>query len=166
MLRATVGDEPMTRDHAGVFVPPPLIFAVPLIAAVLVHSKRPWPIATNKETLLLVGAFIAIAAGVSIGLGSVLSFRAADTTVLPMGRPTTAIVARGPYRFTRNPMYLAMTLGYVGLSLLVNTFWAIAFLPAVLVVIDVFVIRNEERYLTAQFGDSYQRYRARVRRWF
>jgi protein-S-isoprenylcysteine O-methyltransferase Ste14 len=156
----------MTRDDAGVLVPPPLIFAVPLMAAVLVHARRPWPIAANKETLLLLGAFIGIAAGVSIGLGSVLSFRAADTTVLPMGRPTTAIVERGPYRFTRNPMYLAMTLGYIGLSLLLNNFWAIAFLPAVLLVIDVFVIRKEERYLTAKFGDSYQQYRARVRRWF
>ena len=72
-----------------------------------------------------------------------------------MGRPTTAIVERGPYRFTRNPMYLAMAFAYVGLSLLFNNLWALALLPAVLLVIDVFVIRREERYLIAKFGDSY-----------
>ena len=156
----------MTKDHAGVFVPPPLIFALPLVAAVFVDSGSPWPIATDGGTALMVGAFIAIATGVSIGLGSVFSFRAARTTVLPMGRPTTAIVERGPYRFTRNPMYLAMAIGYVGFSLLLNNFWAISFLPAVLLVVDVFVIRREERYLTSKFGATYTQYRSRVRRWF
>ena len=155
----------MTKDHAGVLVPPPLIFALPLGAAVFVHSRRPWPIAADNGTTLLVAAFIAIAAGVSIGLGSVSSFRAAHTTVLPMGRPTTAIVERGPYRFTRNPMYVAMAIGYVGLSLLLNNFWAITLLPPALLVVDRFVIRREEQYLTAKFGDSYRQYRSRVRRW-
>ena len=155
----------MTKDHAGVLVPPPLIFALPLLGAVYLHSRRPWPIASGFEIALMVGAFVAIAIGVSIGLGSVMSFRAAHTTVLPMGRPTTPIVERGPYRFTRNPMYLAMALAYVGLSLLLNSLWALVLLPMVLVVIDVFVIRKEERYLTAKFGEPYQSYSTRVRRW-
>ena len=155
----------MPKDHAGVFVPPPVIFALPLVTAMVVHTRRPWAIAPDTSPALLIAAFIAIAAGFALGLGSVSFFRAAGTTVLPVGRPTTAIVERGPYRFTRNPMYLAMTMGYVGLSLLLNNLWAIAFLPAVILVMDVFVIRREERYLTAKFGDSYQQYRARVRRW-
>lgn len=155
----------MTKDHAGVFVPPPLIFALPLAVAAAVHSRRPWPIATDNGTALIVGAFIAIATGVSIGLGSVSSFRAARTTVLPMGRPTTAIVERGPYRFTRNPMYLAMAVAYAGVSLLLNNFWALSFLLPVLLVVDVFVIRREERYLAAKFGDTYTQYCSRVRRW-
>jgi protein-S-isoprenylcysteine O-methyltransferase Ste14 len=155
----------VNKDHAGVFVPPPIIFALPLLAAVFVNSRLPWPIATGNGTTLMVGGFIAIVTGVSIGLASVFSFRAARTTVLPVGRPTTAIVERGPYRFTRNPMYLAMTLAYVGVSLLLNNVWAVVFLPAVLLVIDVFVIRAEERYLAAKFGESYRSYCARVRRW-
>ena len=155
----------MKKDHAGVFVPPPIIFALPLLAAVLVNSRLPWPIAAGNGTTLMVGGFIAIVTGLSLGLASVSSFRAAHTTVLPMGRPTTAIVERGPYRFTRNPMYLAMALAYIGVSLLLNNVWAIVLLPPVLLVIDVFVIRREEGYLAAKFGDSYRSYCARVRRW-
>ena len=155
----------MTKDHAGVFVPPPLIFALPLFGAMFLNSRWPWPIATRSESVLLVAAFFAVAAAVSIGLGSVISFRNARTTVLPMGRPTTAIVARGPYRFTRNPMYLAMAVGYLGVALLLNNVWAMVLLPAVLITVDRFVIRREERYLTTKFGETYRSYCSRVRRW-
>ena len=155
----------MARDHAGVLVPPPIIFVLPLLAAAFVHSRKPWPIAHEHSTLLLLGAFLAIATGVSIGLGSVSAFRRADTTVLPMGRPTTAIVESGPYAFSRNPMYLAMAIGYIGLSLLLNSLWAIVFLPGVVLVIDMFVIRKEERYLASKFGEPYRSYCSRVRRW-
>ena len=155
----------MTKDHAGVFVPPPLIFALPLFGAIVMHSRWPWPIATRNESVLFVAAIFAVAAAVSIGLGSVISFRNARTTVLPMGRPTTTIVARGPYRFTRNPMYLAMAVGYLGVSLLLNNVWAIVLLPAVLLTVDRFVIRREERYLATKFGETYRSYCSRVRRW-
>ena len=155
----------MTEDHAGVFVPPPLIFALPLFAAIFMQSRSPWPIVSRNESALVVAGLFAVAAAVSIGLASVISFRNARTTVLPMGRPTTTIVARGPYRFTRNPMYLAMAVGYLGVSLLLNNVWAIVLLPVVLFAVDRFVIRREERYLAAKFGEDYRSYCARVRRW-
>jgi protein-S-isoprenylcysteine O-methyltransferase Ste14 len=154
-----------SRDHAGVFVPPPLLFVIPLVVASMVHARRPWPIADGRSLVLTLGSFI-IATGITIGLASVYSFRKAKTTVLPAGRPTTAIVESGPYRFTRNPMYLAMSCAYVGLALLLNNLWALLLLPFVLVVVDLFVIRREERYLTAKFGEPYREYCARVGRWF
>ncbi len=153
------------RDHAGVYVPPPLIFAVPLLAGALVHARIPWLITSPSSPVLWIASFVAIASGVALGLASVSRFRGAGTTILPAGRPTTAIVERGPYRFTRNPMYLAMTLAYTGLSLLLNSLWALLLLPLVVLVIDVFVIRREERYLAGKFGESYADYRTRVRRW-
>ena len=153
-----------SRDHAGVFVPPPLLYVIPILIAAMLHSRRPWPI-FDAVALKLGGVFI-VATGIAIGLASIYSFRKANTTILPAGRPTTAIVERGPYRFTRNPMYVAMTCAYIGISLLLNNLWALLLLPFVLVVVDLAVIRREERYLAAKFGEPYREYCARVRRWF
>jgi protein-S-isoprenylcysteine O-methyltransferase Ste14 len=154
-----------SRDHAGVLVPPPLCYALPFLAAVMLHSRRPWPIFDGPSLVVPFGALFVIATGVAIGLASVSSFWSAKTTILPAGRPTTAIVDRGPYRLTRNPMYLAMAVAYAGLSLVLNNFWALLLLPGVLAVVDQGVIRREERYLIAKFGHPYREYCARVRRW-
>lgn len=152
-------------DHAGVFVPPPLLFVLPLVAARMLHARRPWPLVDGHGMVLWLPGLVVVLAGVAVGLAGVAAFRNARTTVLPAGRPTTAIVQRGPYRFTRNPMYLAMAFAYAGLALLLNTVWALLLLPLVLAVIDLAVIRREERYLTAKFGRPYREYCARVRRW-
>ena len=156
----------MTKDHAGVLVPPPIIFALPLLPAMFVDSQQAWPIANTRSLALLVGAFLFLSAGIALGLAGVTTFRQAKTTILPAGRPTTAIVERGPYAFTRNPMYCAMALGYIGPSFLLKNSWALLLLPPVLIVVDVFVIRREERYLRTKFGEDYCAYCARVRRWF
>jgi len=153
------------RDHAGVLVPPPLLFVLPLLATTMLPVRLAWPIIQEGAPVLTLGALLALAAGVAIGLASVASFRTANTTILPAGRPTTAIVGRGPYAFTRNPMYLGMALAYSGLSLGLNNLWALATLPVVLIVVDRLVVRREERYLTAKFGEPYRDYCARVRRW-
>ena len=153
-----------SRDHAGVFVPPPLLFVIPLVVAAMVHARRPWSIADGNLVVATLGSLI-IAMGIAIGLASVYSFRKARTTVLPAGRPTTAIVESGPYRFTRNPMYVAMALAYFGLSLLLNSVWPLLLLPFVLVLVDLSVIRREERYLVAKFREPYREYCMRVRRW-
>ena len=153
------------RDHAGVIVPPPLLFVLPLLATTMLPARLAWHIAPEGATVLTLGAYLALAAGVAIGLASVASFRTAKTTILPAGRPTTAIVGRGPYAFTRNPMYVGMALAYLGLSMLLNNVWALAMLPVVLVVVDRWVVRREEGYLTAKFGEPYRDYCTRVRRW-
>ncbi|MDP2319843.1 MAG: methyltransferase [Acidobacteriota bacterium] len=154
-----------TTDHAGVWIPPPLLFVIPLVVARMLNSRRPWLLVDDHVMALWLLGLVVVSAGVAVGLAGVAVFRDARTTVLPAGRPTTAIVQRGPYRFTRNPMYLAMALACAGLALLLNTMWALVLLPLVLAVIDRAVIRREERYLTAKFGRPYREYCARVRRW-
>ena len=152
------------RDHVGVFIPPPLLFVLPLIGAMLIDRRRPWPIMVD-ESLRLSTAFVLIALGVSIRIAGVAAFRQAKTTILPAGRATTTIVDHGPYRFTRNPMYVAMAIGYVGLTALLDSWWPVLVLPLILLVIDSIVIRREERYLSEKFGEPYIRYLQRVRRW-
>lgn len=153
------------RDHAGVFVPPPLIYVIPILAAVVIQSRSKWPISDVYPMVLVFCGFFAIGMGMAIGFASVYGFQQANTTILPAGRPTTAIVQRGPYRFTRNPMYLGMACAYFGVSLLLNNLWALVLLPFVLGVVDLAVIRREEGYLTAKFGKPYRDYVGRVRRW-
>lgn len=88
----------------------------------------------------------------------------AGTPVRP-NQPTTAIVTDGPYRYTRNPLYLALTGVYTGISLIVNALWPLVLLVAVLFVIQWGVVAREERYLEGKFGESYLAYKRRVRRW-
>ena len=84
--------------------------------------------------------------------------------MVPM-KPTTALVTSGPYRVTRNPMYVGMAFLYAGLALSLGVIWALALLPAVLLMVDRLVIAREERYLEAKFGEEYRDYKRRVRRW-
>jgi protein-S-isoprenylcysteine O-methyltransferase Ste14 len=84
---------------------------------------------------------------------------------VPTNRPTTTIVETGPYRFTRNPIYLSMMLGLIGLAIALNSLWLLLTLIPFALVIRYGVIAREEAYLERKFGDVYSRYRARVRRW-
>jgi protein-S-isoprenylcysteine O-methyltransferase Ste14 len=88
----------------------------------------------------------------------------AKTTLNPAG-PASTLVTGGPFRFTRNPIYLGDTLMYLGLALLFGRRGPLLLLPGVLAALDRGVIRREERYLERRFGRQYRAYRARVRRW-
>ena len=154
-----------SKDHAAVWVPPPLLFVGPLVAAAALDSLVPRPISAGGGLAVTVGGLAIVAASVALGLSSVASFQRMKTTILPAGRPTTSIVDRGAYAFTRNPMYLAMALAYLGLMAVLNTLWALGFFPVVVAVVDRFVIRREERYLVEKFGETYVSYCSRVRRW-
>jgi protein-S-isoprenylcysteine O-methyltransferase Ste14 len=105
---------------------------------------------------------------VAVGVGTVFfairAMRRADTPVDPY-EPTTALVIDGPFRFTRNPLYLSLTLVYLGITSLMNAFWPLMLLPAALVIMQRGVIVREERYLESKFGEEYLRYKAKVRRW-
>ncbi len=79
--------------------------------------------------------------------------------------PTTTLVVGGPFRFTRNPLYLGMTLFYIGVAILAQALWAFVLLPFVLMIVQRGVIEREERYLERKFGTDYLRYKQRVRRW-
>ena len=80
-------------------------------------------------------------------------------------QPTTTIVADGVFRYSRNPMYLSLTLLYLGIASLFNSLWMLLLILPVLVVVQLGVIAREERYLERKFGEEYLRYKARVRRW-
>jgi protein-S-isoprenylcysteine O-methyltransferase Ste14 len=84
---------------------------------------------------------------------------------VPTNMPTTTIVDTGPYRFTRNPIYLGMFLGLVGLAIIFDSLWLLVALVPFAVIIRYGVVAREEAYLERKFGHAYRRYRSRVRRW-
>ena len=148
-------------DRSGVQIPPPLIFIGAFIASRFLQSRMPFPLLPNKGRTRLGLVLIGVAS--TIATFAARTLRRAGTDISPM-RPTTLVV-EGPYRFTRNPLYLAMTLFYAGLTVLANTFWGALLLPVVLVLVNRGVIEREERYLERKFGEQYMQYKERVRRW-
>jgi protein-S-isoprenylcysteine O-methyltransferase Ste14 len=80
-------------------------------------------------------------------------------------RPSSVLAISGPYRFTRNPMYVSLTIIYVGIAVFMQSLWSVLLLPCVLLLIQRKVISREEAYLERRFGADYARYRSRVRRW-
>ncbi|MCR9071589.1 MAG: isoprenylcysteine carboxylmethyltransferase family protein [Alphaproteobacteria bacterium] len=149
-------------DKPGVIAPPPVLYG----GALAVGAGLDWLI---PLPLLAPGAgkgpgLALISAGLALGLWCVLLFRKAGTAVEPY-KPSTAIVSSGPYRFSRNPIYVALTAISVGIGLWMNSAWMLGLLLPTLVIMRIAVIGPEERYLEAKFGAEYRDYKARVRRW-
>jgi protein-S-isoprenylcysteine O-methyltransferase Ste14 len=150
-----------SKDIPGVVAPPPLIFAVPLGLGLV--AQHFWPVQILPPDSGRLAGIGCIVAGLA-GLAGRIAFSRAGTSPNPW-TPTSALVVSGVYRYTRNPMYLGLTLIYIGITLWVDTPWPLLPLPIVLAVIQRGVIAREERYLEARFGEEYRQYRARVRRW-
>ena len=150
--------------HAGVVFPPPLLYVIGLLAGRLLDQWRRLAITSGPSTVRTAGAVLGVALWLAIFLSAWATFRRVRTTLIP-NRPANALATGGPYRWTRNPMYVSLVALYLGVALLMNSWWPVVLLPLVIVLVDRLVIAREERYLAAAFGGEYDRYRARVRRW-
>jgi len=149
-------------DNAGVIAPPPLIFGIPLAIALYENSSKPFAIFSPRYGRI--GGTALIAVGVVLMLAAMIQFTRAHTAIVP-NRPTTALVGRWPYSMSRNPIYLALAIVYIGVAFFFNTLWPFLLLPLVIIVIQRGVIDREERYLEGKFGSDYIDYKSRVRRW-
>jgi membrane protein DedA with SNARE-associated domain/protein-S-isoprenylcysteine O-methyltransferase Ste14 len=167
-LKAEAAPPVMTTETpqatSGIRFPPPLIYAGAFVVGYALHRfvpLRPWAEAGTVQRAV---GWCLVAVWVPLSVSAVFLFRRAGTTPNPF-KPTTALVLYGPYRFTRNPMYLGLAALYLGLTLLVNSLWPLLLFPAVIALIQTQVIAREEAYLEARFGEEYRAYKARVRRW-
>lgn len=166
-----MADDPRpNREHAGPLpeaanlgiARPPLVYLVSIALGVILHFAWPVPLLARSPSPGLGAGLVVLAVG--LFLFAVRSFQAAGTSV-PGNRPTTAIVRTGPYRFSRNPIYLAFSLLQLGIALWVNSVWLVLTLLAAVAVIALVVIPREERYLEVRFPSEYSAYKASVRRW-
>jgi protein-S-isoprenylcysteine O-methyltransferase Ste14 len=149
-------------DHPGVIARPPLMVLAALGVVLVLRWLLPLPIFPPRLGLVP-GLLLAVLGATWIAWGR-RTMVAAGTNVNPT-KPTTAIVASGPFRYSRNPLYVGATIFYVGVTLAMNTWWGFATLLVLLPLLHFGVVLREERYLDAKFGEPYREYRSRVRRY-
>ena len=141
---------------------PPLVYLVSLVTGVLIQRTTPLPFVPGTLAVPLGASLIVVA--IALFAFSVAKFRAAGTPV-PARKPTTAIVRTGPYRFSRNPIYLAFSLFQLGIAFWINSLWLLVTLVGAVGLIHYVVIPREERYLERRFGAQFSDYKISVRRW-
>lgn len=153
---------PAPLDRPGIIAPPPLIYLLPFGAGLWLQHRLPLSLELRGWAPWLGWPLVAV--GVLGFVLALLALGRAGTSVNPY-KASSAIAAVGVYRFTRNPIYLADTLVYLGAVLLCGSGWPLLLLPLALVVVQKGVIAREEAYLARKFGAEYLSYKARVRRW-
>ena len=153
---------PPAAAVAGVLAPPPVLYLGTLGLGGAAQWLYPIPWLAHALVPWLAGGLLL--AGVLLARWSFVTLRRLGTSGNPR-TPTQALAMEGPFRHSRNPIYLAMTLLYLGLATLLNASWLLLLLPSLLILMHCGVIEREEHYLTQRFGAAYERYRQQVRRW-
>ena len=157
----------MTNSDAHLDAPdvvtfPPIIFAIFFVIGYLTDLAFPTEIGAKDIRYLAGGAVIA--AGVALAVWAISRMVRANTHI-DVRKPATRLVTDGPYRVSRNPMYLAASLLYIGVTATIALPWTLTLLVPCLVTLNYGVIRREETYLEGKFDDDYRQYKSRVRRW-
>jgi protein-S-isoprenylcysteine O-methyltransferase Ste14 len=152
-----------TADTANVIIRPPIAWALAVLAGLTLQWVVSLPFMPASVPAGLVGGMVFVLA-LALFAWAIATITRAGSNV-PTNLPTTTIVETGPYRFTRNPIYLGMFLGLVGLAIAFDSLWLLVMLGPFTLAIRYGVVAREEVYLERRFGDAYRQYRARVRRW-
>ncbi|MCL5116118.1 MAG: isoprenylcysteine carboxylmethyltransferase family protein [Firmicutes bacterium] len=150
-----------SSDRPGVVAPPPLIYFAGIVVGWALSFL--WPLHLTAHRAWIAGASLAALSG-GLALWAVYTMHAAGTHIDP-NQPAVRLVRQGPFRWTRNPIYVSLTGFTAGIALLADNAWILGLLVPVLLIMQVGVIRREERYLEKKFGDEYRRFLKEVRRW-
>jgi len=154
------------RDTAGVIAPPPLLALAAIVFGLLLDGLFPAYVLTvllDFDDRILIAIVLALA-GAALAVPAVLAFRRAGTHVEPW-KPASALVTRGIFRFVRNPMYVGLIVLVAGIAVALASDWTLVMTVALAVTLHYGVVRREERYLAAKYGERYRDYCARVSRY-
>ena len=152
-----------STDKAPVKVPPPLLFLIPFLIGVAVQLAVPIRFLPLGWVQLAVGLPLVVM-GLAFSLTATRALMGAETDLM-FKKSTSVILDRGPYRLSRNPIYLGTSGVYIGAGIAVNSVWPLALFPVVVLLVLFRAIRVEERYLETKFGQPYRDYKSAVRRW-
>jgi protein-S-isoprenylcysteine O-methyltransferase Ste14 len=152
-----------TTDTANVIIRPPIAWAVAVLAGLALNWLMPLPFVPAAVPAGWLGAMVFVLA-LALFAWAIVTITRAGSNV-PTNLPTTTIAESGPYRLTRNPIYVGMFLGLIGLAIAFDNLWLLMMLVPFALVIRYGVVAREEAYLERKFGDVYRGYCSRVRRW-
>ena len=161
MKKTPIENRNMADGGVVALVRPPIVYVVAIVAGLGIETG--WPTPPLPSVLAPLGVVLVLLA-VTLYALSIRELRAARTTFRTQ-RPTTTMVMTGPYRLSRNPIYLAFTLLQLGIGLWWNSAWVLGLLVQAFVLVSFGTVAREERYLQEKFGDEYRRYKADVPRW-
>ncbi len=161
-LQQDEGHTTESPDHAGVAFHPPVL----LLGLIVLGFGARWlvPAEFLPGTWAVSAGPILVVSSLALFVWAILAMRSGGGSI-PTGEPTDSIVIAGPYRLTRNPIYLGMMGLLLGIGVWANSLWFVAFVPIGIAFFNWGVISREERYLERKFGDAYLGYKRRVRRW-
>ena len=156
---------PALPDRAAVRIFPPAAPLLTVVGGILVQRWSPAALSLDfPMALRWAGGLLAVGAVLFLGAWSVMLIRRSGQSENPW-KPTTGLILSGPFRITRNPMYLQMVLVCIGLGIALNNAWILLLTPFCAIALDRLAIRPEEEYLEQKFGREYRAYLARTRRW-
>jgi protein-S-isoprenylcysteine O-methyltransferase Ste14 len=148
-------------EHAKVIHAPVVSFGLLILGSMLNWAS---PLAFLPKLPAEIAGIVMVVLGFLIGVSGIIVMRLAHTSPDPR-KTTTALVEKGVFRYTRNPLYLSMFVLFLGIAFFMNVLWLILLFPLLLVVVDRWTVKPEELSLKRRFGDAYLQYKKRVPRW-
>jgi protein-S-isoprenylcysteine O-methyltransferase Ste14 len=153
-----------TKKHPGVYVPPPLIYAAFFLLSFLMQKIIPLDNAALHQTIAKIIGVILVLMYLLFFISALKRFIVSKNTLVTI-KPAHSLETSGIYSFSRNPMYLSLGCLYSGLAIFFGNWWTLIFIPALVAVVQLYVIKKEEAYLQQAFGNNYDEYKRKVRRW-
>jgi protein-S-isoprenylcysteine O-methyltransferase Ste14 len=152
------------RDHAGVFLPPPMIYVATFFLSIGLQRVVPLPSAWLETGTAHAMRWGIVAVGLLLLLSALWRFAISRNTLITV-KPAKSLQTTGVYAFTRNPMYLALLIIFTAIAFFKGNSWTFLMIAPLMFVVQTYVIRKEEQYLQRAFGEEFSRYKSKVRRW-
>jgi protein-S-isoprenylcysteine O-methyltransferase Ste14 len=152
------------KDNPGIFIPPPLIYAAIFFLSILMQKIIPIDNSFFESQNATIAGIVLIAIALLFILPALIKFVQSKNTLVTI-KSATSLQTKGIYSLTRNPMYMGLLILYSGIAMLEGNWWTFIFIPLIIIIVQSYVIRGEENYLQRAFGEEYNAYRKKVRRW-
>ena len=152
------------KDSPGVYIPPPLFYIGAFFISIFIQKKLPLPGFIAGTVFGNVTGYVCIGLWLCLFLLSMAKFITSKNTLVTV-KPASTLQTTGIYSLTRNPMYLSLVMLYTGIAMFWGNWYTLFLLPLLILFVQLYIIRKEEKYLERAFGEQYKQYRSAVRRW-